>query len=177
MTSFRTFGEWKTIRELGLSSKAREISQEEAFSDADFDYPVELFHLWQQMPKTQGGKAPHFREMKPSNISKLILPSMFVMDVVDAGADFRWRLFGTDHAQRFGGEVTGRRMSTIGRFEPSAATSLEFAQLCFVSERPVFFQTDYIDNDITIKQTATVSLPLVGNSGAIERLFGCSVWI
>jgi hypothetical protein len=176
MTSFRTFGDWRTIKELGLSSRAKEVSYEEARQNPHFEYALELHGLWLLMPINAPGDIPHYAHVRPNQIGSRILPSMFVMDAESGGKDFRWRLFGTDHAQRFGGEVTGRRMTTIARFEPSAASSLEFARKAFASKSPVFFTTEYFDETGTVKSTCTVALPLSGDGGNIERIFGCSVW-
>lgn len=173
MSSFRTFAEWQTIKELNLSSRAFEVAYEDALEDPSFAYPLELHGLWLLMP----GEIPHFDEVKPAKFGTQILPSMFIMDVLDGGEDFRWRLFGTDHAKRFGGEVTGRRMSAVAKFETSAASSLEFARECYRSRKPVFFKTEYFDELHTVRRTYTVALPLLGKDDRIERLFGCSVWI
>lgn len=176
MTSFKTFGEWRTIQELGLASCVRQISFEEASTDPNFDYPLELHSLWQLMPIAASGAVPHFKHVRPHSIGSKLLPSMFIMDVESKGQDFRWRLFGTDHAQRFGGEVTGRRLSTIARFEPSAAASLPLAQQCYETQQPVFFHTEYFDDTGIVKETASVVMPLWGDDQKVERLFGCSVW-
>lgn len=172
MSSFRTFAEWRTIKELGLSSRAIEVSYDDARKNPGFADALELHGLWLLMPDD----IPHFREIKPSRFGSNILPSMFIMDVADGGRDFRWRLFGTDHAQRFGAEVTGRRMSAVAKFDTSACTSLAFARKCHDEQAPVFFITEYFDDVKVKKTTCTVALPLKGDDGTIERLFGCSVW-
>jgi len=172
MSSFKTFNEWRSIKDLGLSSRAAEITYKEALKDPNFEYPLALHSLWHLMP----GKVPHFDEIKPSIFGPQILPSMFIMDVEDGGKDFRWRLFGTDHAQRFGVEVTGKRMSSVAKVETSAETSLVFARKCYMEKAPVFFRTEYYDDQRVKKATHAVAMPLMGDSGKIERLFGCSVW-
>jgi hypothetical protein len=172
MSSFRTFVEWQSIKELGLSSRAREITLDEAQTNPDFQYPLELHGLWLLMP----GDIPHYDEVKPSVLGARLLPSMFIVDVKDAGRDFSWRLLGTDHARRFGSEVTGRRMSAVAKFDASTKTSLAFAHQCYTSQAPVFFKTEYLDKQHVKKTTCTVALPLVDDSGKVKRLFGCSVW-
>jgi len=172
MSSFRTFAEWQSIKELGLSSRAQELSYEEALADPNFEYPMELHALWSAMP----GDIPHFEEVKPSIFGTHLLPSVFIMNVVEQGSDFRWRLFGTDHTQRFGSDITGRRMSTIAKLDTSAGSSLAFGRKCYDTRTPVFFKTEYFDDQRVKKTTCTVALPLRGENGVIERLFGCSIW-
>lgn len=176
MTSFRTFGEWRTIQELGLASRVKQVSLEEAIADPNFDYPLELHGLWLLMPITASGEIPHFKHVRPHTIGSKLLPSMFIMDVENCGQEFRWRLFGTEHAQRFGGEVTGRRLSTVARFEPSAAASLPLARQCCETGKPIFFHTEYFDETGIVKETASIVMPLWGDNRQVERLFGCSVW-
>lgn len=172
MNSFKSFAEWQSIKEMSLTSRAKELSQDEAAINPDFEYPMELFNLWLSMP----GEVPHFNEITASIFSARILPSVFIMDVVEHGSDFRWRLFGTDHAKRFGSEVTGKRMSAVAKFDRSAGSSLSFGRKCYDERAPVFFKTEYFDGQIVKKATCAVALPLAGENGGVERLFGCSAW-
>lgn len=172
MSSFRNFSAWKSIKEMGLSSRAEEVPLTDALTDPNFEYPVSLHRLWLSMP----GDIPHFDEVNPSLLNTQLLPSVFIMDVLEQGSDFRWRLFGTDHARRFGGEVTGKRMSTIAKIDSSAGSSLAFGRKCYDERTPVFFKTEYLKNQHVKETTCAVALPLVGKNDSIERLFGCSVW-
>jgi PAS domain len=172
MSSFRTFAEWRSIKELGLSSRAREITLDEARANPDFSYPLELHGLWLLMP----GDIPHVHAAKASVFSTKILPSMFIVDVKNEGRDFSWRLLGTDHARRFGSEVTGRRMAAVAKFDNSAKISLVFARKCYATREPIFFKIEYLDQQHIKKATCTVALPLVDDNGEVKRLFGCSVW-
>ncbi len=172
MTSFRTFADWQSIRDMGLTTKVIEFSDNEAQAEPYLSCAYDLYNQWQAM----AGDIPHYKEVKPSLFPRHLLSSMFIVDVEDAGQDFRWRLFGTDHTRRFGNDMTGKRVSTIAEIDESAAASLKFGKKCYSERHPVFFKIEYLENQSIKETTGTVILPLTGDDGKIQRLFGCSVW-
>jgi len=58
-----------------------------------------------------------------------------VMDMVDDGADFVYRVFGTSQAAQIGMDLTGRRASTCPAVTPSFLTNLREAA---ATARPIF---------------------------------------
>lgn len=76
----------------------------------------ELFGYWARLRK--GGRLPGRRDLDPGAIKRL-LPTVSLIDVVGAAADFRIRLAGTGLYDVYGREITGRRLADI--YSPAAA--------------------------------------------------------
>lgn len=172
MTSFKSVGDWQSIRELQLTSIAKRVSLSDAEKQPGFEQPLQLLRMWQNFP----GALPHASEVRPKLIHNKTLPSMFVLDVIDNGADFRWRLYGTDHSKYFGKDVTGLLMSEAGPLESSTQQHLVFMGECYASRQPILFLTEYSDKLSVRKTTYNIALPLAGDDGEVSRIFGCSVW-
>ena len=112
----------------------------------------------------------------PTMVDQAILPTMFVLDVIEDGTDFRWRLFGTSHAIQYGTDATGMRVSDAARRDSAAKDSLSMGQLCYAERRPVFYLTNYTKAAVIKKSTGTVLLPMADNDSIINRILGCSTW-
>lgn len=67
------------------------------------------------------------------------LPSLFMLDVLDAGRDFRYRLVGTTIAEMSGRDVTGAKLSTLYEAYPDALAKIATLFAPVIAERrPVF---------------------------------------
>ncbi|TNE61818.1 MAG: hypothetical protein EP335_14075 [Alphaproteobacteria bacterium] len=172
MGDFNTFSEWQTIRGQKLDSRAEAVLTVVARKLPLFRLPVKLYDMWMALP----GELPSASHVTPTWLGAELLPYMYILDIVDGGQDFRWRLFGTAHAARYGSEATGMLMSEAARRDKSAAGSLHFARQTCAEKRPTFFLTEFLQGEFAVKSNATVVLPLAGPDGDMSRLFGCSVW-
>lgn len=67
------------------------------------------------------------------------LPSLFMLDVVDEGRDFRYRLVGTTIVEMSGRDVTGAMLSTLYKSYPDAfAKAAALFGPVVTERRPVF---------------------------------------
>jgi len=158
-----------------LSARTQIMSLAEAGEDPSFAKPISLHDKW----RTLTGPVPHHSHITPSFVGVDILPEMYIIDVIgtkENGFDFRWRLFGTEHSNRYGKEATGVLLSEAAKTDPSAAGSYKVAKLVMKTLEPAFFRTEFIENGSVHKTTSTVVMPLSDDGGHVSRLFGCSAW-
>lgn len=172
MNSFISNDEWQNIRKQKLNSKTRRVSFEEASEVSGFQKPLQIHALWSRLD----GDIPQINQLKPTLIPSDILPSMIVLDVLDNGMDFSWRLFGTQHTYYFGVDATGMRMSEAAKHDTTAHQHLPIIKECYGSAQPLLFHTEYTANEQVHKTTYNVALPLADKDGNISRIFGCSMW-
>ncbi len=96
----------------------------------------ELVAYWDA--KRAGRMAPRRSDIDPAEL-QAHLPRLFLLDVLDAGADFRYRLIGTAIIQGMGRDSTGRRMSDLHADQPAVLkTLLERFRRVVAEKRPVF---------------------------------------
>lgn len=174
MSSFE--GTEQKVNQSEFSVRQTLLSLEEATAISTFEDCVELYNKWRALP----GDVPYHREITPAFLGARILPEMYIIDVVkgplEDELDFRWRLFGTAHGERYGTEATGILMSEAAKRDKSAAGSFRIAKQVYRSLKPAFFLTEFIENGILRRTTCTVVMPLSNKAGDITRLFGCSKW-
>ncbi|HYM30423.1 MAG TPA: PAS domain-containing protein [Candidatus Cybelea sp.] len=96
----------------------------------------ELVDYWEK--KRAGRMAPSRAEIDPAEL-KAHLPHIHLIDVIDGGADFRYRLVGTSIVQGLGRDNTGKRVSELygDRPEVCARIIARFA-LVVTEKRPIF---------------------------------------
>lgn len=89
----------------------------------------DLVAYWNR--KRSGRIGPRRTEIDPTEMVAH-LPHIFMLDVIDGGKDFRFRLIGTRIVEGLGRDNTGRRVSEAYRDRPEAQ-----AQLMAVFRLPV----------------------------------------
>ena len=179
MTEFKTFTESPSVQEQNLAVAAREISEQDALNNTLFATPLELQEKWRAMPANTPHSVPHYRNIDPTKIGVKILPTLFILDVLEQDEDepdFRWRLFGTRNTQRYGIEATGYRLSKAVHIDASIAESLRLARLVCKTRTPKFMATSFTKDGAVIYQASSIILPLSDDNGHIARVFGCTDW-
>jgi hypothetical protein len=88
----------------------------------------ELVAYWER----QRGRAamPPRRAIDPGALQRH-LPNLFMLDVLDGGADFRFRLIGTRIVEGLGRDSTGKRFSELFAQQPEVRARLQ-ARFCRV---------------------------------------------
>jgi hypothetical protein len=96
----------------------------------------ELVAYWER--KRTGRFAPRRAEIDPTELGPH-LPHVFMVDVLQGGADFRFRLIGTEIVKGLGRDSTGMRFSELYRGQPEALQKLLAIFRTIIEEkRPVF---------------------------------------
>jgi hypothetical protein len=123
-------------------------------------------------------RMPDRQDILPSEIVKL-LPNLHITEVLDGGKDFRIRLFGTALVNFLGAEMTGKRLSDLGRLSP-VVTDAEAARRRWtdISGRayknicPVFATGYFVNTVHRHIRWHAVSAPLTAGGGEIAQMLG-----
>ncbi|MEQ9641382.1 MAG: PAS domain-containing protein [Alphaproteobacteria bacterium] len=121
--------------------------------------------LWDQL--RDGAELPVAPELSPE-LLRPALGHIMLLDVVDGGADFRYRLYGSKIAQRSGFDGTGKLTSEIG---PSPFIST-FFQACYVAaqrRRLPLFTAHIPPSQVEVQIWRRLILPLADKDGAVYR--------
>lgn len=99
---------------------------------------------------------------------------VMLVDVVDGGWDFRYRLYGSELASVSGFDMTGRFLSSHG----ASANVIEFGLAVYraaaVRRQPVFTSRRPVGARHTARWERVV-MPLADRTGAVVRFLACTV--
>lgn len=120
---------------------------------------------------------PDRRDIRPSEIVRM-LPSVAIIEVIDGGRDFRFRLFGSELANWMGCDRTGQLFSQM---QPAPGSDLTPEQIqkrwndvasgTLAAAQPVFFKAPVRTASAILTMHAVV-MPLTAGGPEIEQLFG-----
>lgn len=129
----------------------------------------------------RGGRAmPDRADINPSDLVRL-LPSLGIIEAIDGGRDFRFRLYGSMLADQTGIDRTGELFSEL---EPaphsqlSAAETrkrwLDVAQMALAAARPVFVTMKLVATDRVSRVAHAVVLPMTAGGETVAQFLGGS---
>jgi hypothetical protein len=118
--------------------------------------------------KAEDGVAASSKAIDPSEM-RFILGYVMLLDVLDGGADFRYRLYGSLIAERFGRDVTGRTVRDFGDTEYIVNFFLATYQAVTETGRPLL-STHYPRPGSQTASWSRLILPLIDGAGAVSRL-------
>jgi PAS domain-containing protein len=101
---------------------------------------------------------------------RMHLRTIFMVDVLDGGADFRYRLIGTAIVAGLGRDSTGKRLSELYHDRPKVlARLLERFNLVLTQKRPVFTRGQvYRLPDATIRRFVSGAVPLSDDGATVN---------
>ena len=132
----------------------------------------ELMAYWRG--RHPDGRLPTRADIDPLHIPKL-LPSIFLVDALKGPPHFRYRLMGTRLAETYGIDITGKAVNEA--FPPSIIGVVEalyrqvaekrkpirtYGKLIWLGKHHIAFES--------------IHLPLAGNDGHVDMLFGGTVF-
>ncbi|MGH7001394.1 MAG: PAS domain-containing protein, partial [Stellaceae bacterium] len=110
-------------------------------------------------------------DIDPTEVPRKLLPHLQIIDVIDAGARFRYRLVGTALVEAFGSEYTGKYLDEMFSGERYAVAHRIFEAVCS-TQRPVFQRNRYqTTKDVDIIANR-VHRPLSEDQKSVSRIFG-----
>lgn len=90
--------------------------------------------------KRAGRVAPRLEDIDPSELAAH-LPNTFAVDVLDGGAEFRYRAVGKRLVESVGRDVTGRRFGDLYRHQPEVLAQMTSVFNFVVAQRhPVYIR-------------------------------------
>lgn len=129
--------------------------------------PLRFLHdFWHGQREGEG--LPGIDVVEPFAL-KPALGYIMLLDVLDDGWDYRYRLYGSAIAQRYGRDLTGRRTSDIAR---TAYTGIFYiaAYRAVLARRQPLFTVSSSPPYVAAADWWRLVLPLSGPDGAIARL-------
>ena len=113
---------------------------------------------------------PCRRDIDPTEIGPL-LPHLQLIDVVDGGNRYRYRLVGTSIVTAFGREYTGSHLDELFIGERLAYASLVYATVCS-RLRPVFLRNRYSSTRDVDMIANRLYMPLSDDGSSVNVIFG-----
>jgi len=127
------------------------------------DYLRELLLHWRGLRR--GDELPHMNRIDPVEFRSM-LPHINLLEVVDGGRDFRYRVFSTTLADRLDVEFTGRLISEAGMF------SAPFFALTYresMARRLPLLTVHAPPPQISVSEWTRLVLPLVDDANEVAR--------
>jgi len=113
--------------------------------------------------------ASHIRSRYDAEPGFITMNLPMLLDVLDEGWDYRYRVYGSAIAERLGRDYTGRRTSDIARLSFTGAFYIA-AYRAVIARRAPLFTVSPSPRYVAAVDWSRVTLPLVDGEGAITRL-------
>jgi hypothetical protein len=141
---------------------------------SEFSATTELAAYWQS--KQAGRIAPSRRDIDPIDIPPHLLPRVFMFDVVNGGADFRYRLIGTGIVDGAGRDSTGAMISRLYKDTPdSLAAMMDILRRAVAEARPLYVSGQMVwlrHGQEILTGFQAVFLPLSADNATIDIILG-----
>lgn len=127
---------------------------------------AELYIYW----RTKRGDrfAPSRADIDPVEMPRL-LPHLMLIDVIDGGARFRYRLAGTEIESRFGCSMVGRYIDEMMRGRYADYLHDLYRELVS-SRRPLYSESAYGSDDDSPLQARRLMLPLSSDGAGVDMV-------
>ena len=136
----------------------------------------ELAQYW--IAKRGDRTMPFREEVRPAEI-RALLPYLAINQVLEDGADFLIRLFGTELSKIAGEERTGKRVSEIAGPPETAAIRrqtqarwLEINRRAYETAAPVYARVTMLSEKNASRDAHVVALPLTVTGNGVEQILG-----
>lgn len=136
----------------------------------------ELAHYW--IAKCGDRAMPFRAEIRPSEI-RALLPYLLINQVLEDGADFLIRLFGTELTKIAGEERTGKRVSEIAGTPQTHAIRrrtqerwMEINRRVYETAAPVYARVVMLNEQNASRDAHIVALPLTVTGDGVEQIMG-----
>ncbi|MBP5856422.1 PAS domain-containing protein [Marivibrio halodurans] len=129
-----------------------------------------LFTYWTSLRDSRrrdGLDLPAQMEFDPLEVSAT-LPYVMLLDVVNEGADFRYRVYGREIAERFGRDLTGLLLSETA-VDPYIAAFFRAVYLASMARREPVLTEHAPPQSVMVASWRRLILPLAGGDGRVTR--------
>lgn len=154
-----------------LNSQTRVVPAENALASDDFRMAHKLYELWRAL----SSDVPQCNQLKFSQLDPALMSNMVILDVLDDD-DYKWRLFGTAHADQYGDDLTGRRISSVIEENPSVQALRAIFNQSKIEPDGTFFELHYLNEGSRVKIATGLTAPLADAEGNVIQLCGCCDW-
>jgi len=156
----------------------RLIESAAALEDQRFALPRRGFEIWRRwIPR--GMSMPPRGALDPLELGSALLPSVVLLEVLEGGSDFQWRIFGSVHEREYGVDLRGVVLGNVVARDPGAAMFLDLFALATREAGPVWYLLEYESAGHVLRAVSGVLLPLHADDGddrTVSHLFGVNAW-
>jgi hypothetical protein len=121
--------------------------------------------------KGAAGAMPRRRDIDPCELPRHLLPQLQLIDVIEGGRRFYFRLVGTAIVEAFGGEFTGRYTEDV-----IAADHIEFVHGCYrmvmAERRPILVRSRYLTSKAVDITANRLLMPLSEDGDHVSMILG-----
>jgi hypothetical protein len=148
----------------------REPQQFQAATDL---HPLFLpaHRYWQSLAQD---RLPGRKDLDPVAIPEL-LPNIMLLDVLEGGRDFRYRLAGTEVEHNFGTSIKGLLLGDIVQAFPSIMPILEVKRRCVATASPYACDAAVFTHFGTKKQVYCFAMPLADDGRTVSQIFAIGI--
>ena len=114
---------------------------------------------------------PSRRDIDPTEIPRVILPNLQIIDVIDGGARFRYRLLGTATVDAYGEDFTGRYPDEMFPADLRDFIHGIYRRVC-ASRAPLFLSNRYITAKGFRLASRRIYMPLSDDDTQPHHIFG-----
>lgn len=157
------------LNDLGIAADERAPGFTQAVAEPLL---AELYAYW--TAKRRGRFAPARADIDPIEIPRL-LPHLMLVDVLDGGARFRYRLAGTEIESRFGCSMVGRHVDEMMRGRYSDYIHGLYRDL-LATRRALYSESAYGGGDGSPLYTRRLMLPLSGDGRAVDMVLAGQIF-
>jgi hypothetical protein len=125
-----------------------------------------ILSYWLQ--KRGSRSMPRRRDLNPTEIPTRVLPNLQVIDVIDGGARFRYRLVGTALVDAYGRDFTGKCPNELFPDD-----RLRFIRTVCRAKSPIFTHNKYHTPKNLDLLAVRVYLPLSDDDSDVHHILGC----
>lgn len=130
---------------------------------------VDLYRLWQA--KRRGGGIPARSDFGLDDL-RTLMGSIAILDVIDGGADFRFRLYGSNIASAYRGEMTGK---SVRDYRPHFYAKIAPGYLRCVDTRTPHYDEIEVDDQMMLYRWERLVLPLAADGTTVDMLLVASI--
>ena len=129
----------------------------------------DLYRLWQA--KRRDARIPARSEFSLDELRPL-MGRLAILDVIDGGADFRFRLYGSNLANAYRGEMTGK---SVREYRPNFYATIAPGYLRCVTTRAPHYDRLEVDDRLMLFRWERLILPLASDGTTVNMLLVASI--
>lgn len=158
----------------GYSARNLMVDRSEAEVTPGFSLSFQIIEIWEELCAQGNARR---RLLDPLRFGPKLLPHIVLINVLGAGQDYQWRLFGGAHVAEYGINLTGVRLSDVLRQDPSGYEVRLIFDRCYNTAEPTFYDIRYQSTLQTPRACRGVLLPLFAETGTqVAHILGCAEW-
>ncbi|MDY0881429.1 PAS domain-containing protein [Dongia soli] len=119
-------------------------------------------------------RLPRREEIDPIAVAS-ILSNVMLLDVLEGGQDFRYRLAGSTVEANFGGSLKGVVLSDILKEFPSFEPIIDVKRRCAATASPYTCDKAVFTHFGTLKRVNCFAMPLSDDSQGVSHLFAIGI--